>query len=211
MCLEDIRREYLADGLRRESLADDPFTQFTQWMDQAIKSAIPDPTAMTLATVDEYGQPSQRIVLLKHFDEKGCVFFTNYESAKARDIGGNPKISLHFPWHMMERQVKLMGTAYKISVAESLKYFMTRPRDSQIAAWASKQSYTISSRSMLLSQYESVKQKFSRGDIPLPEFWGGYRVDPHIFEFWQGGAKRLHDRFQYSKLQSGWSIERLAP
>lgn len=211
MALEDIRREYLLGGLKRDTLKHDPYEQFELWMDQAIQSGIPDPTAMTLATVDQEGQPSQRIVLLKHLDENGFVFFTNYGSAKARDIEGNPKVSLHFPWHMMERQVKVMGVASRISVTESLKYFLSRPRDSQLAAWASPQSRRIDSRSLLLGQYEAMKQKFQKGEIPLPDFWGGYRIQPALFEFWQGGAARLHDRFQYSLQQGAWEISRLAP
>lgn len=212
MALEDIRREYLLGGLQRESLKDDPHLQFELWMEQAIASGIPDPTAMTLATVDKHGQPSQRIVLLKHFDTDGFVFFTNYNSAKAQDLLHNPKVSLHFPWHMMERQVKVMGAAKKISAAQTLKYFLTRPRESQIAAWASNQSHKIDSRSLLLAQFEAMKQKFQNGDVPLPDFWGGYIVEPHLYEFWQGGAARLHDRFQYKITEGGeWEISRLAP
>lgn len=211
MDLEDVRREYLSGGLRRDNLADSPFDQFEMWMAQAIKSDLGDPTAMTLATVDASGQPSQRIVLLKHFSHKGFVFFTNYESQKAQDMSANAKVSLHFPWHGMERQVKVMGVAEKISMAESLKYFLTRPRESQIAAWASKQSHPVSSRALLLNQVESIRQKFKKGEVPLPDFWGGYLVVPNIFEFWQGGANRLHDRFLYSREKDKWKIERLAP
>lgn len=211
MDLEDVRREYLIGGLQREDLFDSPFKQFETWMAQAIKSEIADPTAMTLATVNAEGQPSQRIVLLKHFSEQGFVFYTNYNSVKAKDIEGNPKVSIHFPWHMMERQVKVMGTVEKVSSAESLKYFLSRPRESQIAAWASNQSHRISSRSTLLNQIESIKKKFENGEVPLPEFWGGYRVTPSIFEFWQGGGSRLHDRFQFSLIDHQWGIERLAP
>ncbi len=211
MDLEDVRREYLQDGLRREGLSDSPFGQFELWMEQAIGAKLLDPTAMTLATVNADGQPSQRIVLLKHFSEKGFVFFTNYNSHKAEDIALNAKVSLHFPWHTMERQVKVMGVASKISTAESLKYFLTRPRESQIAAWASKQSHGISSRSLLLNQFESIKQKFQKGEVPLPDFWGGYVVTPLCFEFWQGGANRLHDRFQYKNIDGRWVITRLAP
>ncbi len=180
-------------------------------MAQAIEAQLPDPTAMTLATVNAKGQPSQRIVLLKHFDDRGFVFYTNYNSAKGKDIAANPNVALHFPWHNMERQVKVMGYAEKVPVSESLKYFLTRPRESQLAAWASAQSDRISSRTVLLNQVESLKQKFQRGEVPLPDFWGGYRVTPESFEFWQGGANRLHDRFRYSPADTGWSIERLAP
>ena len=212
MDLEDIRREYLKGGLTREQLDASPFAQFEQWMEQAIASGIADPTAMTLATVDADGQPSQRIVLLKHFDHKGFVFFTNYGSTKAKNIKVNDKVSLHFPWHMMERQVKVMGRAQKIPTTETLKYFISRPRESQIAAWASEQSSPISSKTFLLSQFESIKQKFHKGEVPLPDFWGGFRVTPHKFEYWQGGANRLHDRFQYSQDDGqAWQIERLAP
>lgn len=211
MDLEDIRREYLLGGLRRENLNADPYQQFSEWMDQAIIGQIPDPTAMTLATVDADGQPSQRIVLLKHVDERGFVFYTNYASKKSRDIDKNAKVGLHFPWHVMERQVKILGTASRIPTAESMKYFRSRPFESQVAAWASKQSHAIDSRSLLLNQFESLKQKFKKGQVPLPDFWGGYRVVPHTFEFWQGGAKRLHDRFQYTQEGDSWKIERLAP
>lgn len=211
MDLEDIRREYLKDGLNRNNLDSCPFKQFEKWMGQTIESNIPDPTAMTLATVDSDGQPSQRIVLLKHLDEKGFVFYTNYASTKAKDIAGNAKVSLHFPWHMMERQVKVLGLAQKIPVSESLQYFISRPRDSQIAAWASKQSHQISSREFLLTQYAAMKQKFKDGNVPLPDFWGGYRVVPTQFEFWQGGGSRLHDRFSYLKHDQKWAIEQLAP
>lgn len=211
MELEAIRREYLKGGLRRNNLKDNPYEQFEFWMQQAIDAELHDPTAMTLATVDSSGQPSQRIVLLKHLDQQGFVFFTNYNSDKAKDITQNPKVSLHFPWHVLERQVKVCGKAEKISLKETLSYFVTRPRDSQIAAWASSQSSTISSRKALLMQFESIKNKFKAGEVPLPDFWGGYRVVPELFEFWQGGGARLHDRFEYRREEGGWHIERLAP
>ncbi len=209
--LDHIRREYLLGGLNREDLAVDPFSQFALWMGQAISSQIPDPTAMVLATVSGQGVPSQRIVLLKHFDNSGLVFFTNYGSNKARDIDRNPNVSVHFPWHMMERQVRVIGQAKKISVAESLKYFISRPRDSQVAAWASKQSRVLESRKSLLAQFDAIKKKFAEGEIPLPDFWGGYRIDPASFEFWQGGGSRLHDRFEYTRTEDGWRIDRLSP
>lgn len=212
MDLEDIRREYLLGGLRREHLHDHPIEQFKNWLEQAVTSGIPDPTAMVLASVDRTGQPDQRIVLLKHLDASGFVFFTNYQSAKAQQIEQNPKVSLHFPWHCMERQVRINGRARRISSAESLRYFLTRPRDSQIAAWASGQSKRIDSRQFLLQQFEAVRAKFAQGSIPLPDFWGGYRVEPHRLEFWQGGGSRLHDRFEYCLTQEqSWDISRLAP
>ncbi len=211
MDLEKIRREYLLGDLRRNNLLDSPFEQFGLWLKQAIESKLHDPTAMTLATVDSLGWPSQRIVLLKHLDENGFIFYTNYSSSKAKDIDSNPNVSLHFPWHSMERQVKIQGEARKIPVSESIKYFITRPRDSQLAAWSSAQSDAISSRKALLMQFESIKNKFKNGDVPLPDFWGGYRVVPKVFEFWQGGGARLHDRFEYRLEEGSWSIQRLAP
>lgn len=212
MDLEDIRREYLLGGLRREHLHHDPVAQFEQWLEEAVTSDIPDPTAMVLATVDASGQPDQRIVLLKHLSAQGFVFFTNYQSAKAQQISQNPKVSLHFPWHYMERQVRVNGRAEKLTTGESLKYFLTRPRDSQVAAWASSQSARISSRQILLQQFEAMRAKFAQGSIPIPDFWGGYRVIPHRFEFWQGGGSRLHDRFEYCLTDDqSWDIGRLAP
>lgn len=212
MDLESVRREYLRGGLQREDLADNPIDQFNEWMAQALKMELKEPTAMTVATVSESGQPSQRIVLLKRTEDNAFIFFTNYQSRKAREISGSNKVSLHFPWHDIERQVKVCGTAEKISTADSLRYFVSRPRESQIAAWASSQSEAISSRTLLLNQFESLKQKFSHGEIPLPDFWGGFRVIPHEIEFWQGGKHRLHDRFQYRLQEDGsWTIQRLSP
>ena len=212
MDLESLRREYLKGGLQREDLAADPFEQFATWMQQAIDLKLTDANAMTVATVSADGQPSQRIVLLKHVDSDGFVFYTNYSSRKARELADNSKISLHFPWHSIERQVKVCGVASKISTAESLKYFLSRPRDSQIAAMASRQSSVLSSRTVLLNQFEALKQKFQAGDIPLPDFWGGFRVAANEIEFWQGGANRLHDRFHYQRqADNTWQIDRLAP
>jgi len=212
MELESLRREYMKDGLRRDDLAVDPFDQFELWIKQVMELGIADPTAMTIATVSEAGQPSQRIVLLKHFDRLGFVFYTNYGSRKSLELDSNPKISLHFPWHNADRQVKVCGVATKISASESLKYFVSRPRDSQIAAIASKQSKVLTSRSFLLNQFESLKQKLQSGEVPFPDYWGGYRVKAHEIEFWQGGENRLHDRFCYSlQSDSTWTIDRLAP
>ncbi len=212
MDLEQIRRDYLMGGLRRENLNPNPFLQFDSWLQQALASQIPDPTAMVLATVDADGQPDQRLVLLKQADAAGFVFYTNYGSRKARDITANPKVSLHFPWHCMERQVRISGSAHRLEMSESLKYFNARPLDSQIAAWASEQSAPIPSRRFLLEEFQRIKEKFSEGRVPLPEFWGGYRVLPHRFEFWQGGVSRLHDRFEYRlTADKTWHISRLAP
>lgn len=211
MDLNKIRREYLLGGLRREHLLPDPIAQFELWLEQAITGQLPDPTAMVLATVDSNSRPEQRIVLLKSVDEKGFVFFTNFSSAKAQHIAQNPYVSLLFPWHMMERQVRICGKTEKISTSESLQYFLTRPKESQLAAWASHQSQRISSRQLLLQQFEAMKQKFGQGQVPLPDFWGGFRVTPDRCEFWQGGANRLHDRFEYRLEQNSWHIHRLAP
>jgi len=210
--LASLRKEYTKGGLEREDLHENPIEQFNRWMQQTVDAQLPDPNAMTIATVDASGQPSQRIVLLKQLDDRGFVFFTNLNSHKAQDLKQNPKISLHFPWYFLERQVKVCGVAEQLSTAEVLKYFVTRPRDSQLGAWASQQSRPISSRALLLQQFESMKNKFAKGEIPVPDFWGGFRVKPHLIEFWQGGSARLHDRFQYRlQADSTWAIQRLEP
>lgn len=210
--LQNLRREYLQGGLDVKDLHPNPIEQFNRWMEQTIASELPDPNAMTIATVDSTGQPSQRIVLLKKLDEKGFVFYTNLGSRKAQELKQNPKISLHFPWYLLERQVKVCGVAEQLPTSEVLKYFISRPRDSQLGAWASHQSQRISSRALLMQQFESMKNKFSKGEIPLPDFWGGFRVKPHQIEFWQGGAHRLHDRFQYDlQPDNSWTISRLEP
>ena len=210
--LDDFRREYTQGGLERDDLADNPLEQFDRWMQQTIASGIPDPNAMTIATVDATGQPSQRIVLLKHLDDEGFVFYTNLNSRKAQELKQNPKISLHFPWYLLERQVKICGVAEQLSAREVMKYFVSRPRDSQLGAWASQQSRPISSRTLLMQQFESMKNKFAKGEIPVPDFWGGFRVKAHQIEFWQGGAARLHDRFEYNLRENGaWDIQRLEP
>jgi pyridoxamine 5'-phosphate oxidase len=211
MDIDQMRREYLHGGLTRESLKDNPVDQFQFWLQQAVDGKVQDPTAMSIATVSADGQPSQRIVLLKGCDERGFVFYTNHGSRKAQDIKGNNKVSLNFAWLELDRQVKISGTAVKVSASETLKYFLSRPKDSQLAAWASKQSHPISSRDFMEQEFERMKEKFSKGDIPLPDFWGGYCVKPHRIEFWQGGAMRLHDRFQFSlQDDQSWLVERLA-
>lgn len=207
-----MREEYMLSGLSEEDLAPSPFQQFELWFEQALAGNMLEPNAMSLASVSPEGQPSVRTVLLKYFDEEGFVFFTNYESRKAREIAHNPRVALLFPWLELERQVQISGTASKISHAESLKYFLSRPHGSQLGAWVSQQSSVISSRQMLLSKFDELKRKFQAGQVPLPSFWGGYRIVPDTFEFWQGRQSRLHDRFRYSRQPDGaWLIERLAP
>jgi len=210
--LEDMRREYTRDVLNRENLKENPFDQFAIWFEHACKAGVQEPNAMSLATASAEAKPSVRTVLLKHFDERGFVFFTNMESKKARQIAENENVALLFPWLALERQVIISGVAEKISATETLKYFLKRPLESQLSAWASPQSRVIESRKFLEIQIEKMKRKFADGKIPLPSFWGGFRVVPSELEFWQGGANRVHDRFLYS-LQPNqiWNIERLAP
>ena len=212
MAAEELRQQFMQYGLQRDDLPVDPYHLFEDWFSQAINSGIPEPSAMSLATVDENGQPWQRMVLLKVFDEKGFIFFTNYSSRKAGHMARNARVSLLFPWHALGRQVKITGQASKVSTAESLKYFMTRPRGSQIGAWASPQSQVITSRAMLDAKVDEIKRKFQQGEIPLPSFWGGYRVEPQTVEYWQARDDRLHDRFIYRQTEGeDWQLERLAP
>ena len=207
--LSSLRKEYLQSGIVREDLKSNPVEQFSLWFSQAIDAEIIEPTAMSLATSDD--SIGIRTVLLKYFDENGFVFFTNYQSKKSKQIQKNPQAAVLFPWLALERQVKIIGKVEKISNLESFKYFSSRPKDSQIGAWASEQSSRISSRSVLIEQFASMKKKFSKGEIPLPEFWGGYRIVPQSIEFWQGRANRLHDRFIYERQENEWTISRLSP
>lgn len=206
-----LRREYTQRGLTREDLATDPFDQFDLWFKQACDAELLEPNAMVLSTVSATGAPYQRTVLLKYFDRSGLVFFTNYGSRKGQHIEGNPYVSVLFPWYPLERQLTVIGTAAKISTAESFRYFSSRPKGSQIGAWVSQQSSIISSRQLLELQFEKIKTKFLNQEIPLPDFWGGYRIVPTSFEFWQGRPNRLHDRFLYEKGESTWEISRLSP
>ena len=208
--LTNLRKEFQQNGINRSELDNDPFKQFSLWFSQAIKVGIVEPSAMSLATADEK-EIGIRTVLLKHFDDKGFVFFTNYVSKKSQQIEVKPQAALLFPWLDLGRQVKIIGGVEKVKTLESIKYFASRPKDSQLGAWASQQSATISSRSLLVSQFESMKNKFSKGKVPLPDFWGGYRVIPESIEFWQGRESRLHDRFIYQRSEDGWNINRLSP
>ncbi len=213
MDISHFRREYLKGGLTRSGLDPDPVKQFTKWFEQARSTEIADPTAMVLATVGGNNQPSQRTVLLKYYDNSGFVFFTNFESRKAGEIAANPRVSLLFVWLDLERQIQINGTASRISAAESARYFLSRPKDSQVAAWVSSQSHSLSSRQILMQKFQEMKRKIGEGKVPIPSFWGGYRVQPVEIEFWQGRQNRLHDRFLYSRNEGGegWRIERLAP
>ena len=208
--LTKLRIELRKRGLSRSNLDDDPVKQFSLWFTEAIDSGIVEPSAMSLATTDE-SEIGIRTVLLKYFDDKGFVFYTNYKSKKSRQIETRPEAALLFSWLTLERQIKIVGSVEKVSSLESIKYFASRPKDSQIGAWASKQSTAISSRDILQSQFESMKQKFSSGEVPLPDFWGGYRVIPRTIEFWQGRESRLHDRFVYQRNKDSWTISRLSP
>lgn len=212
MDIHQLRKDYQNDALRREMLSANPMVQFEVWFQQACSAQLPEPNAMTLATVGTDNQPSLRTVLLKLYDENGFVFFTNYGSRKAREIAENHQVALLFPWIPLARQVTITGMAEKISTAESARYFASRPRESQLGAWISRQSSILSSRQLLLQELEKMKGKFLKGEIPLPDFWGGYRVIPRTIEFWQGQTSRLHDRFLYSRqADTTWRLERLAP
>jgi Pyridoxamine 5'-phosphate oxidase (EC 1.4.3.5) len=199
MDISDIRTDYVKYGLTRSDLADNPLDQFSEWFKQAQVAKLPEINAMSLATADGQGRPDVRTVLLKIFDQQGFVFFTNYKSTKAKQLGENPQAALLFAWLALERQVRINGAVEKISTAESLKYFSSRPRGSQLGAWISEQSHPIKNREKLSQLLHGIQQRFKSGDIPLPSHWGGYRVIPDHFEFWQGRASRLHDRFSYPK------------
>ena len=209
--LQEMRTEYRKATLDESSVPAEPFTLFEIWFSQAVATEVKDPNTMILATSSKENIPNVRAVLLKIFDEKGFVFFTNYNSVKAKEIKENPHVALEFLWLDLERQVRVIGTCEKISTAESMAYFMKRSRGSQIGAWVSEQSSIISSRKMLQMQIEKMKEKFAKGSVPLPDFWGGYRVIPSQIEFWQGRESRLHDRIRYRKDGDHWIIERLAP
>ena len=211
MDIGDMRRDFESVGLERETLDDDPFRQFESWFNQAVEAGIDDPNALTLATADASGAPGARTVLLKYFDTAGFVFYTNYGSRKAQALAENPRAAILFPWVPLNRQITVEGRVEKVSRKESLRYFMSRPEGSQLGAWVSQQSAVIESRQALEMKLERMKARFREGGIPLPEFWGGYRVIPERIEFWQGRPSRLHDRFEYRMEDGHWQINRLQP
>jgi pyridoxamine 5'-phosphate oxidase len=210
--MASVRKDYQAGRRRRADRGPDPVVQFSRWLDEAFRAGVIEPNAMSLATAWKDGRPLVRTVLLKGLDSRGFVFYTNLESRKARQLAENPHASLLFPWLAIERQVIITGPVSRLATLEAVKYFALRPRESQISAWASPQSSPISSRKFLEMEWEAMKRKFGQGRVPLPPFWGGYRLTPETIEFWQGGQNRLHDRLEYSRQPDGsWAIERLAP
>lgn len=210
--IAQIRREYSKGKLDEKNVDKNPLSQFHRWFEEAVTSEVSDVTAATLSTANKEGRPSGRIVLLKQFDERGFVFFTNYESKKAKDLQENPHASLLFYWSVLERQVRIEGKVERTSPKESFEYFRTRPMESKLGAWASMQSSVVSARDILEMAFASMKKKYQNGEIPLPPFWGGYRVIPDSFEFWQGRPNRLHDRVFYSKnSEDVWKVSRLSP
>jgi pyridoxamine 5'-phosphate oxidase len=210
--IAEIRRTYGARRLRRADLHADPLEQFTLWLNEALGAGMIEPNAMSLATASKDGRSSVRTVLLKSVDSRGFVFYTNLESRKARQLDENPHASLLFPWLALERQVIVTGSVSRVTTSEVSNYFAIRPRDSQVSAWASPQSRAIASRMVLEGEWKKIERKFANKKVPLPPFWGGYRVAPETIEFWQGGQNRLHDRFEYRREPNGsWTIERLAP
>lgn len=212
MSLADLRKDYSLAGLAEKDLARDPFRQFEKWFQEAEASKLVEPNAMVLATATRDGRPSARTVLLKNVDGRGFVFYTNYESRKGRELDGNPRASLVFPWFPFERQVIVEGPVTKLSREEAEAYFHSRPLPSQLATWASAQSSIIPGRKALEDAMKELEKKYAGQVVPLPPYWGGFRVAPETVEFWQGRRSRLHDRLRYRRAaDGGWTVERLAP
>ncbi|HEX6710528.1 MAG TPA: pyridoxamine 5'-phosphate oxidase [Rubrobacter sp.] len=206
-----LRKEYTRAGLVEADLDPDPVVQFHKWFEKVIEADLHEPNAMTLATASGEGKPSARVVLLKGYDERGFVFYTNYEGRKARELEANPTCALLFYWGELERQVRVEGRARRISGEESDAYFLSRPRGSRIGAWASEQSRPVEDRSVLEERVRKLEAEYDGREIPRPPFWGGYRVEPEVIEFWQGRENRMHDRLVYRRSGGGWKIERLQP
>lgn len=207
-----MREQYRSGGLQEEGLAPGPYEQFALWFAQAFRSGLPEPNAMIVSTADATGRPSSRTVLLKGYDERGFVFYTNYASRKGTELTANPQVSLLFPWYPLARQVIVGGTAERVGPAETAAYFRSRPRGSQLGAWASAQSTVVSSRAEIDAAYDAVAARFPEGEpVPVPEGWGGFRVTAETVEFWQGRENRLHDRLRYARSGAGWRVERLCP
>jgi pyridoxamine 5'-phosphate oxidase len=212
MALADMRKDYSLAGLLEKDLAKNPFRQFETWFQEAEAAKVPEANAMTLATVGRDGRPAARTVLLKGCDGRGFVFYTNYESRKGRELDANPRATLLFPWVSMERQVIVEGPVARVTREESEAYFHSRPRQSQLAAWASPQSTAVAGRAVLEESYRVVEKKYEGREVPLPPNWGGFRLAPETVEFWQGRRSRLHDRLRYRRETGGdWVVERLAP
>ncbi|MBK1988442.1 pyridoxamine 5'-phosphate oxidase [Sphaerospermopsis aphanizomenoides BCCUSP55] len=210
--IADLRKDYTLQDLNEKEVDPNPFIQFKFWFEQALAAQLPEPNAMTLATSSPDGKPSARMVLLKNFDERGFVLFTNYNSNKGQEIAANPHAALVFWWAELERQVRILGTVEKISSEESDGYFEMRPPGSRLGAWASNQSEVIPSREILEAQLQEFQRKYENQEVPRPPHWGGFRVIPQEIEFWQGRSSRLHDRLLYTRLNDGgWKIERLSP
>ncbi|KYC39770.1 pyridoxine 5'-phosphate oxidase [Scytonema hofmannii PCC 7110] len=210
--IADLRKDYTLQGLSETDVDPNPFIQFKRWFDQTIAAQLVEPNAVTLATTTREGKPSARMVLLKGFDERGFVFFTNYNSQKGQELAENPQASLVFWWAELERQIRISGRVEKISDAESDEYFYSRPLNSRLGAWASNQSEAIESRAVLEQRIQELQAKYQNQDVPRPQHWGGLRVIPVEIEFWQGRPNRLHDRLRYTRINDGsWKIERLSP
>ena len=209
--LADLRKDYSTGGLTEADAGDDPFGLFHRWFGQAVAAELSDPNAFVLATCTPDGVPSARAVLLKALDERGFTFFTNHDSRKGHEMAANPRVALVFLWHQLERQIRVEGTVEVVTAAESDEYYVKRPLGSRLGAWASPQSAVISGREVLEAAHADLMAKYPDGDPPRPPNWGGYRVLPEVFEFWQGRRSRLHDRIRFTRTPAGWACDRLAP